>query len=351
MDGLHSDLGNPEKTCALADVPIAQVLEDLRARQSTDTEHSVRLLATTSSKLLSNPHRTERSRGDPSFARGPDQGQDRLRESPAWTTAATSGGKPVTAVMPDSEFEWQRTEVAEFLGLAFGATWAMHGALVLTGAEFDLGSPSVLALYVPGLAGPSLAAFAVQARRSGRAGVRQLLERVRWRRVRRSTAAIAIGSQLAMTGASAALGRVTVSVDPALIAAQGYVVAAEEFGWRGWLWPRAAHRFGTRVGTAFVTLVWGLWHLPMFAVADSSQARDGLLQFTAAIAAWGALHGHVQTRSQSVAAAMLLHAVTNMTVSTFEVRSATVLTGVYTTVAVVAFALLRGPAAGGSAAS
>ncbi len=242
-----------------------------------------------------------------------------------------------------AEADWRWGEVAEFVGIAFGTTWALHGALVLTGKDFDLSSLPVLALYVPGLAGPAIGAFAVEAHRRGRPGVAGLVRRARVRHLSRHTAALATTAQPALSGAAAAIARgsVAVEADAALIVGQGYVAAAEEFGWRGWLWPRAAQRFGIRGGTALVTALWGLWHLPMFAVAESSQARDGLLQFSAAIAVWGALHGHVQKRSQSILAAILLHAVTNITVSTFEVESRATVTAVYGVAAVILFALLR----------
>ena len=36
---------------------------------------------------------------------------------------------------------------------------------------------------------------------------------------------------------------------------------AEEFGWRGFLHPRAVGRFGLVRGSLLVGLIWGFWHL------------------------------------------------------------------------------------------
>jgi membrane protease YdiL (CAAX protease family) len=141
----------------------------------------------------------------------------------------------------------------------------------------------------------------------------------------------AVAAQPFLTGialvVSAASARV--SFDPAMAVGQLWVVAGEEFGWRGWFWPRAVDRFGPARGTAVVTALWGLWHLPMFAVAESSQAEDGVVLFAATIAAWGAIHGLLQLRARSVATAMLFHAITNITVSTIDVHNHTALVAVY----------------------
>ena len=119
---------------------------------------------------------------------------------------------------------------------------------------------------------------------------------------------------------AASRGSATFQLEPAMVVGpQIWVVAGEEFGWRGWLWPRAAERFGPTRGTALVTTIWALWHLPMFTVAASSQAEDGALAFAAAIAAWGAIHGALQLRARSVFIAMVFHAVANITVSTINV--------------------------------
>jgi hypothetical protein len=77
----------------------------------------------------------------------------------------------------------------------------------------------------------------------------------------------------------------------------------------------------------------------MFAVAGSSQAVDGAFHFAAAIAAWGATHG-LRRHRRSVAAAMLFHAVANITVSTFAIKRRTTLIATYTYAAALLFALL-----------
>lgn len=234
---------------------------------------------------------------------------------------------------------WRWREVAEFLSITFLWTWSLHGALVVTGERFSVASPVTAILYLPGLLAPSAAAVIVEARRAGRAAVRDLVRLASPSRVRRSRLVVALAVQPLLTGAAFAISGASaeLSFDIVLAIGQVWVVAGEEFGWRGWLWPRAANRFGLRGGTAFVTAVWGLWHLPMFAVAGSSQAEDGVVVFAAAIAAWGAIHGVLQRGALSIAIAMVFHAMTNITVSTVDVGNQNAVALVYASTAVAVF--------------
>jgi membrane protease YdiL (CAAX protease family) len=219
----------------------------------------------------------------------------------------------------------------EFLAITFAITWSLHGALAATGVRFSLESPTTAMLYLPGLLAPSGAAFIVEARRSGRSRVGDLLRLADPRRARRSLLIAAAAVQPFLTTVAFAVSGASsrVAFDPAMAVGQLWVVAGEEFGWRGWLWPRAVNRFGALWGTVLVTAVWGLWHLPMFAVVGSSQAEDGVVVFAAAIAAWSTIHGLLQVHGRSVATAMLFHAMTNITVSTIEVRNRSALLVVY----------------------
>jgi peptide/nickel transport system ATP-binding protein len=44
----------------------------------------------------------------------------------------------------------------------------------------------------------------------------------------------------------------------------------EEFGWRGYLLPAIAARLGWRWAGLVVGVLWGVWYLPLFFIADES---------------------------------------------------------------------------------
>jgi membrane protease YdiL (CAAX protease family) len=51
---------------------------------------------------------------------------------------------------------------------------------------------------------------------------------------------------------------------PEAIAGLFVVPIAEEIGWRGFALPRLIARHGARRGTAILSVLWALWHVPMF---------------------------------------------------------------------------------------
>jgi uncharacterized protein len=213
-------------------------------------------------------------------------------------------------------------EIAEFSAIAFGVTGLLHGSLVALRLPFssELSVPGLL--YGVGLAGPTLAAIIVEQRHRGRSGVRDLLSSGHPRTISRGRGAAAVVAQpLMMLGAARISGRRVRfrHVEPLLAAGQLWVVAGEEFGWRGFVWPHLHRRLGPVKATLALATMWGLWHLPMFFVPESLQAEDNVLRFGAAILAWSFLHSLLQLDVPSVATAMLLHAATNLSLNALDI--------------------------------
>ena len=56
---------------------------------------------------------------------------------------------------------------------------------------------------------------------------------------------------------------------PERIAALVFFSVGEEFGWRGFAYPRVATRYGPIVGSLLLGAVWGIWHLGMMFTAET----------------------------------------------------------------------------------
>lgn len=54
---------------------------------------------------------------------------------------------------------------------------------------------------------------------------------------------------------------------------------AEEFGWRGYALPVLQDRLGWRAASLGLGLVWGVWHLPLFFIDGTAQARIPIALF------------------------------------------------------------------------
>ncbi len=162
--------------------------------------------------------------------------------------------------------------LAAFFVLAYALSW-----IILVPAAFGLlpdSSAGVLPWVVP--FGPAVAAFVVTALTGGRPAVGQLLRRVvQWRVEVRWYLLVLFGIPLIeLLGAFALLGSVPLDdlarnwpviftgYLPAVVYVAVFTGMGEEPGWRGFALPRLQERHGPLIGTAFLSVLWAMWHLP-----------------------------------------------------------------------------------------
>ena len=215
------------------------------------------------------------------------------------------------------------SEAVEFAAAATALSWAPHLALVASGRPYTLDDRRSATLYGVGLAGPSVAAFAVEGRRRGTQGQRELLRCADPHTLTALRVAAAVAAQPVLTWGAARIARKRISlqpIDPAIVLGQIWVVAGEEFGWRGFLAPRLRRRFSPSITIAITAAAWGAWHLPMFFVKGSPQQTDRPSRFAAAIFAWSAIHHLLQVGRPSVATAMVFHAAANISANVLHIE-------------------------------
>lgn len=154
--------------------------------------------------------------------------------------------------------------VSVFLVLAFALSW--YPWFIALAQQRHTG---------PNPLGPFVAALIVTGLCVGKSGVRALLAatvrvRVRWRWL-----LLALGTPFAdhrprccSTPGSARRHRPPRSGRPGPDASRPliillFVALGEEPGWRGFLLPHLAQRFGALRGSAVLAAIWSLWHLPL----------------------------------------------------------------------------------------
>ena len=99
-------------------------------------------------------------------------------------------------------------------------------------------------------------------------------------------------------------------VTPEHVAALVVFSIGEEFGWRGFLQPRLAHRYGPVLGSLLVGVVWALWHLtycvtPEAASFSLSAFLLGLLK----LPLWSVIIAWMRERARvGLAVALAFHA-------------------------------------------
>jgi uncharacterized protein len=181
-------------------------------------------------------------------------------------------------------------------------------------------------LFLAGGFGPSIAAIAVVSYVGGRGGLRSWLVRCLQWRVGWRWLALAFFFPLAVMLLAAALHIAlggTMVPSPAIghvwLAAVNFLLVlllggpiSEEFGWRGYGLPALQERYSWRVASLILGTVWGLWHLPLFYIADTVQSHIPFALFMVNTLALSILFAWLFNRTGgSVLPALVLHTAVN----------------------------------------
>ncbi len=217
----------------------------------------------------------------------------------------------------------QQAAIWTFVSLTFGWTWGLWTVVNLIGPSAPRLSG---ALLLASAFGPSVAAFVTVLAFEGKAGFAHWLRRcLCWRLGWGWYALALLAPPLAMgtaLGLHAVLGG-TIPPMPVqgpvlVIIAQFAVITVlggplgEEFGWRGYAVPALTTLLGWRWAAVLIGVVWGLWHLPLFWMPDTAQAKLPMGLFLASTVALSVVFARLSVNTQfSVLPAILLHGAIN----------------------------------------
>jgi membrane protease YdiL (CAAX protease family) len=175
--------------------------------------------------------------------------------------------------------------------------------------------------------GPAVAGITMTAVVDGVAGLRHLLAGLRrWRVGGRWYAVALLTAPLVSTSIALALSLTSPAFLPGIVTADDKlsltllalvgaltVPVFEEIGWTGFVMPRLLLRHGIVATGLLMGVLWGLWHLPLFAgnASSSGSVHPGLL-LVALLFAWfvpfRVLMVWLYDRTQSLLLVMLMHA-------------------------------------------
>ncbi len=210
-----------------------------------------------------------------------------------------------------------------FFVLTFIWTW---GLWAITSFTERLAPDVSTALFLASAFGPSVAAIVVTLVFGGGRSLRDWLGRcLNWRIGWRWYALVLLAPPIVMLVAlivHAAFGGV---IPPWPVAGHVFIAIAqipliaffggplgEEFGWRGYALPVLTARIGWRKASFVVGTVWGLWHVPLFYMANTAQADLPMALFLASTFALSVAFARLSVNSGfSVVPAILLHSAIN----------------------------------------
>jgi membrane protease YdiL (CAAX protease family) len=245
-------------------------------------------------------------------------------------------GKSVTTATPPH----QKSGLALFWVVTFTTTWAFWAVAIALGGP-PTSSPTVIP-YLLGGFGPVFGALSVRITRARR-GQAVPVHSVKFRQGARLFWAfpllvLASGTVLGAALLSQLLGgpEVSLTEGKALIATAGglapFLVSmliggpvAEEPGWRGTAYPRLRASMGRFPAGLVLGVVWAIWHLPLFFIPGTIQAKFGLfslsgLLFTLSVIPMALLTGYAYERA-GVAASIAVHFGVNTTIALLTVTA------------------------------
>lgn len=244
--------------------------------------------------------------------------------------------------------------LAYAISWAWVIPWAASGHTVFQGQ----GWPT----HFPSLVGPLLAAFAVTAWTTGRAGVGDLVARMgRWRIGWRWWAAVlsplafflAVLAVMAAVGADVPARRdfARFSGLPEGIGIVGVALLVtvvngfgEETGWRGYALPQLQCRFGPIAATLIIAVFWAGWHIPQFFFLHSYKDLSVVMLpvFVFGLACGAIVWTWVYNRTGSILAVAVWHGIYNVTGATKAATggSGVIASAMWTFVVVTAILLL-----------
>jgi membrane protease YdiL (CAAX protease family) len=211
--------------------------------------------------------------------------------------------------------------LGKFFVLSYAVTWTCF--ISVATLAIPAGTPLGALLVLLGAFAPGMVALWLTVRAEGRPGARALLGRIlRWR-VAARWYLFAVGYIAAIKLTVALVHRAAIGVWPRFGNEPWYLIlgaivvstpvqAGEEMGWRGYVLPRLAVRFGLARASILLGVIWACWHLPQFFIPESDTYGQSffifVLQVTALSVAMAWLYAHT---NGSLLLVMLMHAAVN----------------------------------------
>jgi membrane protease YdiL (CAAX protease family) len=207
-----------------------------------------------------------------------------------------------------------RNDVYLFFALACGITWVLDLPLALAWATHGVPPAYAMPMVGVGAWGPTLAAFVIAA---WRRELRPVFGRWRTNPIYVLVGLlIPLAVQLPATLIEVALGGHPAHwfyppVRPEHFAALLMFPLGEEFGWRGFAYPRLEERHGPVLGSLIVGSVWGLWHLGMLFAPEPLRPLPALtvVIYIVELSLWSVVMAWMFERAnRSIAVAIAIHA-------------------------------------------
>jgi membrane protease YdiL (CAAX protease family) len=215
----------------------------------------------------------------------------------------------------------------KFFALVYVVSWICWLFVAWLGGGTFAPNSSVAAIAAPifyvGVFAPAIVALLLSIFERGRPGAAELLKQIANFPKQARWYVFAILYMAAIKLSAAVLHRLAFNAwpafgtEPLILMAIATMIstpfqAGEEIGWRGYALPRLSARFGSARASLLLGVLWAVWHLPQFYIADADTYHQSFLVWSAQVVAMSVTFAWLYARSGgSLLLVMLLHSAIN----------------------------------------
>lgn len=176
------------------------------------------------------------------------------------------------------------TKLAKYLLFSFIVSWVMWGALALTTIITDIryGHPIFMTLFIIGGLGPTIGALLSMNPGKDKFEYKSFIKQIFRAKVNVLWYLFVIIVPFVLFSISFVINIYTVRTGTQLFSKPIYYLipaivsnilfgGLEEIGWRGVLLPQLMKKFPIIISTLFTSLIWSLWHLPLWFINSLPQ--------------------------------------------------------------------------------
>lgn len=176
------------------------------------------------------------------------------------------------------------TKLSKYLLFTFIISWVMWGALALitTITDIRFGHPIFMTLFIIGGLGPTIGALLSMLSKEEKSEYKSFIKQIFRAKVNALWYLFVIFVPFALFSISFVVNINSVETGTQLFSRPVYYLipaiisnillgGLEEIGWRGVLLPQLMKKLPVIISTLFTSLIWSLWHLPLWFINSSPQ--------------------------------------------------------------------------------
>ncbi|PFD36453.1 CPBP family intramembrane metalloprotease [Bacillus cereus] len=208
-------------------------------------------------------------------------------------------------------------DIKRYLICTFICTWGLWGILIslITLNITTFGTPLAMILFVLGGIMPAIIEISLKKKYGSKEEFRDFIKNIVNPKLHLAWYILIIVLAFISCYLPAIFGGATVQ-KPLYVALLSFPImiiggGLEEIGWRGFLQPALQKRFSAFFSTVIVSIIWAIWHLPLWFIPGTNQTQRDFISFTITTIAVSFILTTIYNATKSIFMCLIFHALLN----------------------------------------